>query len=557
MALTDGEIRQNLVAFAARWSVYSGSERSEAQTFLNQLFECYGTERQSVATFEEHHAGGFLDLLWPEVCLVEMKRPSEADKLPSHRKQALKYWRAASDAERGIRAPRFVVLCAFRKLEIWEPGDFPNEPRLVLDLVDLADRYDSLLFLANREPVFTGGHVAVTRDAVAHLTGLFYGLGQRKAGEPDVLRDFILQAVWCMFAEDLAMLPAHAFTRVIDGLLAAPARSSADDLGRLFELLDDPAPSRPSAGLYAGVPHANGSLFRRPARVHLEREELEALRRASDFNWRAVEPAIFGSLLEGGLGKDRQWALGAHYTHEVDIAKVVGPTIVDPWIERIENISKHAEAKAAQADLMRYIVLDPACGSGNFLYVAYRDLRRIEKRLGEIEQSLRTKAGLQEQQSLNLFFPIENVRGIEIDPFGVQLARVTLWMGHKLAVDELGVDESVLPLRDLSGVQLGDALRLDWPKAGAIIGNPPFHGDRNLRRVLGDEYVEWLRNEFGVGVKDLCVYWFRKAHDALAPGNRAGLVGTNSISQNRARSASLDYIVENGGVITSAVSTQV
>ena len=147
-------------------------------------------------------------------------------------------------------------------------------------------------------------------------------------------------------------------------------------------------------------------------------------------------------------------------------------------------------------------MLDPACGSGNFLYVAYRDLRRIEKRLGEIEQSLRTKAGLQEQQSLNLFFPIENVRGIEIDPFGVQLARVTLWMGHKLAVDELGVDESVLPLRDLSGIQLGDALRLPWPKADAIVGNPPFHGDRNLRRVLGEEYVEWLRNEFGVGVKD-------------------------------------------------------
>src|SRR6185503_4176312 len=101
--------------------------------------------------------------------------------------------------------------------------------------------------------------------------------------------------------------------------------------GRLFELLDDPASDRPAAGLYAGVPYANGSLFKRPARVHLDRTELEALRAAANFQWRAVQPAIFGSLLEGGLGKDRQWILGAHYTHEVDIAKVVWPTIVDPW----------------------------------------------------------------------------------------------------------------------------------------------------------------------------------------------------------------------------------
>ena len=201
-------------------------------------------------------------------------------------------------------------------------------------------------------------------------------------------------------------------------------------------------------------------------------------------------------------------------------------------------------------------MLDPACGSGNFLYVAYRELRRLEKRLSEREVELRKKDGKQEQGSLSLHFPLQNIRGIEIEGFAVALARVTLWMGHKLAVDELELDETTLPLGDLSGIQQGDALRLAWPKANAIIGNPPFHGDRHLRRVLGDDYVEWLKKQFKVGVKDFCVYWFRKAHDNLDPGGRAGLVGTNSISQNRARSASLEYIVGNGGVITNAVSTQ-
>jgi hypothetical protein len=148
------------------------------------------------------------------------------------------------------------------------------------------------------------------------------------------------------------------------------------------------------------------------------------------------------------------------------------------------------------------------------------------------------------------------VKGIEINPFAVSLARVTLWMAHKLAVDELDLDEATLPLEDLSGIQAGDALRIAWPRASAIVGNPPFHGDRNLRGLLGDDYVAWLKREFGCGVKDHCVYWFRKAHDHLAPGQRAGLVGTNSIAQNRARSASLNYVVEHGGVIDRAVSTQ-
>ncbi|HYO45673.1 MAG TPA: type IIL restriction-modification enzyme MmeI [Gemmatimonadota bacterium] len=113
-----------------------------------------------------------------------------------------------------------------------------------------------------------------------------------------------------------------------------------------------------------------------------------------------------------------------------------------------------------------------------------------------------------------------------------------------------------MPLADLSGIQQGDALRINWPRADAIVGNPPFHGDRHLRGLFGDEYVGWLQQEFGVGIKDYCVYWFRKAHENLAPDCRAGLVGTNSVSQNRARSASLQYILDEGGIITDAVSSQ-
>ncbi len=556
MALSGDEIRARLSVFAAKWSVYAGSERSEAQTFLNELFACYGQNRSEVARLEEPQAGRFLDLIWPRVCLIEMKAPSESGRLAKHREQAFRYWVEAADPTTNMPAPRWVVLCAFRKLEIWEPGAYPKEPRVVLDLIDLPDQYDALLFLAGGDPVFAGGQAQLTREAVVHLTDLYDQLKTRRAKDARELRDFLLQSVWCLFAEDLGQLPSHVFTRVIDGLIADSRRSSADDLGGLFAVLNDPAPARPAHGLYAGVPYADGGLFERPAQVHLTAEELEHLRDAANFNWRLVEPAIFGSLLEGGLGHDQQWRLSAHYTHEADIKKVVQPTVVEPWMERIENLSKHAEAVKAQNALLNYVVLDPACGSGNFLYIAYRELRKLERRLHEREIELRKKAGLKEQTSLSLHFPLTNIRGIEIEPFAAALARVTLWMGHKLAVDQLELDESTLPLADLSGIQVADALRVEWPRADAIIGNPPFHGDRFMRGILGDAYVEWLEREFKVGIKDYCVYWFRKAHDQLATGGRAGLVGTNSVSQNRARSASLQYIVEHGGVITSAVSKQ-
>ena len=256
------------------------------------------------------------------------------------------------------------------------------------------------------------------------------------------------------------------------------------------------------------------------------------------------------------FGHEKQWQLGAHYTHEAEIQKIVTPTIVEPWTERIESLSNFKEAKKAQSDLLNYVVLDPACGSGNFLYLAYRELRRIEATLRERADELARAEGRSEQVGMSAFFPLQNMRGIEIEQFGVDLARVTLWMGHRLAVEELELDERTLPLANLSGIRRADALQVDWPEADAIISNPPYHGSQNLRQVLEEDYVEWLKEHFGCGLKDLCVYWFRRAAELMRPGDRAGMVGTNSISQNRARGASLNYVVGKGGVITDAVSRQ-
>lgn len=554
MAPSPEELRERLGAFVDRWRNYIGSERAEAQTFLNGLLQCYGTDRQDVgARFEERSGAGFMDMIWPGVCIVEMKRPSEADRLEVHREQAFEYWKERS-RETG-HAGRFLVVCAFRRFEVFEPGAFWDRPVAAFELSELLDRWEALDFLREREPRFAEDKAELTREAVALVTDLYDRIRDRQAAEADTLRDFVLQCVWCMFAEDLpGMLPEHRFSRIVEDLIEHLDRSSADELGGLFRRLNTPGPP-PEHGIYAGTPYADGGLFRAPAAVHLEVEELELLRRAAQFDWKLVEPSIFGSLLEGALGRERVWAFGAHYTSEEDIRKVVEPTVVEPWVERIESCDSLEALADAQAAFERYAVLDPACGSGNFLYVAYRELRRLEARLRARERDLRRDVGLPAADHTPRF-PLSNMHGIELEPFAVKLARVTLWMAHKLAVEELGLDEAVLPLADLSGIRRADALKVEWPHANAIIGNPPYIGTKLMRSRLGDDYVAWLEREFGIGVKDYAVYWFRKAHKSLSRGDRAGLVATNSIREGRNRKTSLDFILRHGGLITEAVSTE-
>jgi hypothetical protein len=297
----------------------------------------------------------------------------------------------------------------------------------------------------------------------------------------------------------------------------------------------------------------NGALFDKPAHVHLAPDEIAQLRESSAFDWHRVEPAIFGFLLEGALGRERQWRFGAHYTSEQDILEVVRPTVVRPWADRIESCQTSEDVAAARIELASFRVLDPACGSGNFLYIAYRELKELEDRLRTLDRQLRRERGLPAVE-WDVAFSLGNLFGIDNEPFAINLARVTLWMGHAQMVERLSLSEPTLPLPELPGIVLGDALKIEWPRADAIIGNPPYHGSQQIRHQLGDEYAEWLKEQFGVGLKDYAVYWFRKAQDALPDGGRAGFVATNSVSQGRGREASLDYVVATGGVITNAVS---
>ena len=549
------EIQTALAGFASKWLTYAGSERAEAQTFLNELFAAYGSDRQAVgALFEDFKSSaGFMDLHWPGIAIFEMKKPGTP--LAKAAEQIDRYWRESSDGD--TPAARWVVACNFQQFEVWEPGRFPKAPRITFGIDELADHYDALLFLQNDtlEPVFSEHRRELTADAARHIAEFYRSMIDRSAAPVDEIQRFTMQLVWCLFAEDLGMLDGYPLQSTVDALLKETDPDSARDIGYLFSLLNQKGDHN-RKGRYSGTRYVNGDLFARPAAVFLTRDELVHLRLAAEFNWREVNPTIFGSLLEGVLGDDRRSEIGAHYTHEADIMKIVAPTIVRPWRERIDGATSVSDAVLVLHELCEYRVLDPACGCGNFLYVAYRELRTLEYEAKRRIDALATQTGAAKPVGPLPYYPLANLYGLDIERVAVMIARVTLWMGHRQMVDRVGEAEPVLPLVDLSNVRAADALRTEWPEVDTIIGNPPFLGSQLIRQSLGDGYVEWLSQHFGVGVRDLCVYWFRIAQQRLAPGQRAGLVGTNSISQNRARDASLEYIVETGGVITDAVSSQ-
>lgn len=576
------EISAALAELADRYRDYHGSETAETHSFLDRLFHAYGVDRfHAGVRYEDAQqrpdgSVGFVDAIWPGRVLIEMKRPSEAPRLAQHHAQAFAYWRQAADPTTQVEAPRYTVLCAFHRFLVYEFGRYPEHPLIDLTLDELPERQGALRFLAGQQPSLVAPDRKLTAEAAEQVVALYHDLVDRDAADADELQRFILQTVWCLFASDLGILEGHPVREVTQDLLADQAgrRSSAAELGHLYRLLNTPDrlhPEQPTrtherqGGLFAGnTRYVNGGLFAEPAAVHLERDELQRLADIGAYRWRDVEPTIFGSLIEGFLERDRviddpgaRSRFGVHFTHADDIRKLVVPTIVEPWTAAIKEASTVDEAVDVLDRLTRFRVLDPACGSGNFLYIAYQEIRELERAARDRIEELAGAAGKTIPDTSNLQYPLRNLHGIEIDPFAVRVAQVVLWMGHELAGRRLDTPEPLLPLPDLSQQILqADALGIDWPPADAIIGNPPYIGSQRMRRALGAEALNEIENRFGCGIRDYCVYWFRKAADHLPAGGRAGLVATNSIAQESARRVSLDYVVDRGGVLVDVVPTQ-
>jgi type I restriction-modification system DNA methylase subunit len=560
--------KQKLCDFVA-WARQhiTGDEKGEAQIFLDRLFQAFGQGgiREAGATLEmrvkqaDNKGTAFADLVWKPVVLIEMKKRGED--LTRHYRQAFDYWTRLVPGR-----PRYVVLCNFDQFQVYDFQTQMDVPVDSLTLEELPDRYGPLNFLfpTLERPVFGNDHQAVTRDAADKLALCFNKLIARNV-DRQAAQKFILQMLVALFAEDIGLLDKYLVTNVLED--CKNTAQSYDLLNWLFEAMNSNPPR--SGGRFKGVPYFNGGLFAASAPLELYDDELNQLRAAAKSDWSKVRPEIFGTLFEHSLEKEARHAFGQHFTNPVDIMKIVAPTIVEPWRERIESAKTIRDLRNLHQRMLSYTVLDPACGSGNFLYVAYRELKRLEARIIERIADLSAK-GAREQLAFG-FVTARQFYGMDISPFACELAKVTMMIARKLAIDELHATEQPLPMDNLdANFIVGDALidaegkPVAWPKADVIIGNPPFLGSRYVAKAHGYPYVRLLHAAYPdvPQMADYCVHWLRKAHDhlpACTPADplagRAGLVGTQNIRNNQSRVGGLDHIARTGTIV-EAVDNQ-
>jgi len=549
----------------------TGDEKGEAQLFLDRLFQAFGHGgvKEAGATLEmrvpKNDAGGvaFADLVWKPVVLIEMKK--RGTDLRKHRPQAFDYWVYLVPDR-----PRWVVLCNFDEFWVYDFETDVDTPKDKLPLDDLPRRWGPLAFLAGQKPSFENDREAATREAADKLAFLFNRLLWRDVERP-VAQRFILQMLVALFAEDIGLLEKYLVVRLLEDC-STPA-DAFDLLGGLFAAMNTPKSA--AGGRFKGVAYFDGGLFAQPARLELQDTELVLLRETAKADWSKVQPEIFGTLFEHSISDkqaavDERRAYGMHFTHPSDIMKIVGPTLVQPWREQIEGATTLTRLHQLLDRLHRFRVLDPACGSGNFLYLAYRELKRLEARIYErIDTEFPSRA---EPGQVRLsFLSAQNFFGLDINPLAVEIAKVAMMIARKLAIDELHIAEQPLPLDNLDrNFVAADALLTPdgqpaaWPQADVIIGNPPFIGAKLLKPQRGPDYVNTLRRAYPdvPGMADYCVYWFRKAHELLPPctasdpvAGRAGLVGTQNVRNNQSRVGGLDHIAKTGTII-EAVDNQ-
>ena len=392
----------------------------------------------------------------------------------------------------------------------------------------------------------------VTERAAATFAELAQGLRDR-GHDPQTVAHFVNRLVFCMFAEDVGLLPGNMFTRMLERTRGDPARF-ADYASRLFGAMA-------TGGDVGFEPVAwfNGGLFDDDTALSLDREGIETALKAAALDWSEIDPSILGTLFERGLDPDKRSQLGAHYTDRDKIMRIVDPVIVRPLLAEWETAKAGIAATVERADaagspaaqtrlrrqadqalraflerLRRFTVLDPACGSGNFLYLALHALKDIEHRVQLEAETLGLARG----------FPAvgpANVQGIEINAYAAELARVSVWIGEIQWMRRNGFSNSTNPILDpLDTIECRDAILApdgrapDWPQADAVIGNPPFLGGKLLIGGLGEDYVTRMFAAWKVRVPreaDLVCYWFVKAGEQIASGKatRAGFVATNSI----------------------------
>ncbi len=561
----------NASEFIAKWKKVELKERSAAQEHFLDLCRMLGhpTPAEADPTGEnfcfekgaEKHGGGdgFADVWKKDFFGWEYK--GKHKDLDNAYNQLLLYRNTLAN-------PFLLVVCDLDRIIIHT--NFPNTVSVVHEIpLDRLGEPRSLEILRavffDPEKLRPGKtSVAITQEAAQHFADMAESMRKRGLDSAEVAH-FLDRVVFCLFAEDIGLLPNQIFTRITEKSGGDPAKF-ARFIAQLFEAMAKGG----EFGLET-ILHFNGNLFDGATVPDLTADEVTRITASARLDWSSVEPSIFGTLFERGLDPAKRSQLGAHFTGKEDIDVLVDAVVMQPlrreWDEtkqiveallttgkkkpgaapvQLSNPAKKKAMGEAEAIIQRFLtrlqsvkVLDPACGSGNFLYVTLQKLKDLEKTV--ILHSM--------DSGLASFFPMIGpwqLYGIELNPYAHDLAQMTVWIGwlQWLKFNGFGSPEEPILRAMSSNFQNRDAIldlsdpanptEPDWPKVDFIVGNPPFLGAKMLRRELGDEYVEKLFAFYGDRIpnfSDLCCYWFEKARAQIEKGGckRAGLLATQGI----------------------------
>ena len=541
MRLTWNEIRARAADFAKEWE-NAHYEKGETQSFYNAFFRIFGVERRKVAQYEmavarTGRASGFVDLFWPRTLIVEQK--SKGRDLFKAEQQALDYLSDIADHEQ----PRYILVSDFQTFKLIDLDTREETPFLLQDLPNHVERFGFILGIQRRQfrdqdPV---------NIKAAELVGLLHDEIKASGYEGHKLEQFLVRIVFCLFADDTGIFqPKDILWDYLETRTAPDGSDTGPLLGNLFHVLNTPEEAR-SPHLDEDLqqfPYVNGALFEEyfpPPDFNSDMRA--ALLNACRFDWTPISPAIFGSLFQSVMDPAERREKGAHYTTEQNILKVIEPLFLDDLraeFDRLKSLrrDKRRRLEAFQRHLASLTFFDPACGCGNFLIIAYRELRLLEM---EVLRELNPKGQRELDATILSVIDVNQFYGIEYEEFPARIAETALWMmdhimNNRLSL-EFGEVFTRIPLRQSPTIVHGDALEVDWAgvlppeRCSYVLGNPPFVGAKYQSTGQREQVRRIADLGKSGGTLDYVCAWFIKAGLYARGETRIGFVSTNSITQ--------------------------
>ncbi len=541
MPLSWNEIRHNAHAFAKEWADES-NEDAEAKSFWDAFFAVFGVKRRTVASFEEpvkNLAGNwaYIDLFWPGTLLVEHK--SRGKSLDKANSQAMEYIHGLKNAGRDEEIPRYIIVSDFARIAL---HDLEDNSSLTFELGDLHKQVNALAFIPGYKQHKLDAEDPINIKAVELLGDLHDSLEAGGYTGHDLER-FLVRILFCLFADDTGIFERNAFALYLQNHTKEDGSDLGAHLEKCFRVLDTEADKR-QANLVeelAVLPHVNGQLFKERLQfADFNRTMRDQLMRCTRFDWSRISPAVFGSLFQSVMEPKERRQVGAHYTSERDILKVVRSQFLDDLRTEFERVkSNKNRLKEFHDKLGTLRFLDPACGCGNFLVVTYRELRALELDILKI-----LYGGGQQVYDIQRYclVDVDAMFGIEINEFPALIAEVAMWLVdhqmNQLVSAAFGLYFVRLPLVKSATIKNGNALRIDWTevlppgKCSFVLGNPPFVGSKFQTAEQRADMQAVAGSVKNGGVLDYVTGWYFKAAEYIrGSAITVAFVSTSSITQ--------------------------